>query len=127
MEYPKRYLSITAKHLIFHFFKDRAKTKPVEDIDVFGTQSGQLLVSDLTPTEEAALSSVEEYELGEVLEKMLEHLPPKQRRLVELSYLGLSYEEIVNITGIPIGSIGPTLMRARKRIGRTLAELRDSS
>ncbi|GIW98580.1 MAG: hypothetical protein KatS3mg111_1913 [Pirellulaceae bacterium] len=56
----------------------------------------------------------------EEIERLLrevDRLPPRGRQLVTLFYLeGKTYEQIRVLTGIPIGSIGPTITRALQRL-----------
>lgn len=51
------------------------------------------------------------------IETLLQRLDPQTARLVRLHHLeGRSYGEISRITGLPLGSIGPTLSQARQRM-----------
>ncbi|MEO1990311.1 MAG: RNA polymerase sigma factor [Pirellulales bacterium] len=51
---------------------------------------------------------------------MLSHLDPKTADIVRMHHLeGRSYGEISRITGIPLGSIGPTLSQAREKMRET--------
>jgi DNA-directed RNA polymerase specialized sigma24 family protein len=45
------------------------------------------------------------------------HLSPEEAKLVRLHHLeARSYGEISRITGMPLGSIGPALSRARQKM-----------
>ncbi|HWG43240.1 MAG TPA: sigma-70 family RNA polymerase sigma factor [Gemmataceae bacterium] len=53
----------------------------------------------------------------EEVEKLLSKLPGREREVVRLHYIeGRSYEEISTELKIPVGSIGPILSRARKKL-----------
>ncbi len=57
-----------------------------------------------------------------LLQKALEELPVKFREVVVLRELeGLSYKEIAEIAGIPLGTVMSSLARARRRLHHTLA------
>jgi RNA polymerase sigma-70 factor (ECF subfamily) len=61
-------------------------------------------------------------ELSALLEKHLRDLPEEQRTLVILRDLeDLSYEEIADITGLPLGTVKSRLHRARAELSRCLA------
>lgn len=58
----------------------------------------------------------------EQIASLLERLAPDEARLVRLHHLeARSYGEISRLTGLPLGSIGPALSRARGKL-RALAE-----
>jgi RNA polymerase sigma-70 factor (ECF subfamily) len=53
----------------------------------------------------------------EEVEALLAHLADDEARLVRLHHLeARSYGEISRITGMPLGSIGPALSRAREKM-----------
>lgn len=57
-----------------------------------------------------------------LLQKALEELPVKFREVLVLRELeGLSYKEIAEIAGIPLGTVMSSLARARRRLRHTLA------
>jgi RNA polymerase sigma factor (sigma-70 family) len=55
------------------------------------------------------------------VEQALDRLPPRYRTLLRLlsSDLGLSYSEVADQMGLPIGSIGPMRMRAIRMLEKT--------
>lgn len=60
-------------------------------------------------------------ELSALLERLLLELPEEQRALVVLRDLeDLSYEEIVDITGLPLGTVKSRLHRARAALAKLL-------
>lgn len=65
--------------------------------------------------------------LSTVLEAHLRALPEEQRTLVVLRDLeDLSYEEIADITGLPLGTVKSRLHRARAELARQLGPLLDT-
>jgi RNA polymerase sigma-70 factor (ECF subfamily) len=57
------------------------------------------------------------------LEAALSRLRPEFRRLVVMRYLeDLSYEDIAEVVGLPLGTVKSHLHRARAALGRLLAE-----
>ena len=60
-------------------------------------------------------------ERGELLEKALTQLPTKYREAVVLrEFEQLSYREMSDVTGIPVGTVMSRLNRARRRLHRIL-------
>lgn len=71
---------------------------------------------------------LENLELRTLLERQLRELPEEQRTLVVLRDLEeLSYEEIAEVTGLPLGTVKSRLHRARlelaQRLGPSLDEI----
>ena len=56
------------------------------------------------------------------LERALERIDERQRTLCRLIAIdGLSYAEVSDATGLPLGSIGPTYLRAKRRLKELLS------
>lgn len=65
-------------------------------------------------------------ELRTKLEKAIDQLPFKFKQVVILRHLeNLSYEEIAQVTGLPIGTVKTYLHRARKTLRKELSEYLD--
>jgi len=63
-------------------------------------------------------------ELGDALRTAISRLRPEYRELVSLKYeQELEYEDIVEITGMPLGTIKSSLHRARKELEEELTTL----
>jgi RNA polymerase sigma-70 factor (ECF subfamily) len=59
-----------------------------------------------------------------LLRRALEKLPPNSREVLILRELeGMSYKEIAEITGMPVGTVMSTLSRARDRLRQALTDL----
>lgn len=71
--------------------------------------------------DKSPLSHVNDQERKTVLEKAIASLPEAQRVLVQLFYQEeYSYEEISEVTGVPVGTIKSRLNRARTTLQRKL-------
>jgi RNA polymerase sigma-70 factor (ECF subfamily) len=91
-----------------------------------------LLVSDPAPIRPLTDpgESPEEYtlrqELSEVIQVGMGTLPPEQRVALVLSDVqGLSYQEIAEVTGVPLGTVRSRLSRARGKMRDFLLEQRE--
>jgi RNA polymerase sigma-70 factor (ECF subfamily) len=81
----------------------------------------RLVVAD-EPPEAAAADLPTRLEDREQIATFLDRLEPDEARLVRLHHLeARSYGEISRLTGLPLGSIGPALSRARGKL-RNLIE-----
>lgn len=72
-------------------------------------------------TDGASLTNVADVAVGGTdraqLEDLLDKLPADEASLIRLHHLeGHSYGEISRLTGMPLGSIGPALSRARQKL-----------
>ena len=69
--------------------------------------------------EQAVLAKVEQ----EILTQFIEDLPPEFREVLVLRDLeDLSYKEIAEVSGLPIGTVMSRLNRARRRLQQRLAD-----
>ena len=63
----------------------------------------------------------------ETLGAALERLPQEFREVIVLRELeGLSYKEIADVTGVPVGTVMSRLSRGRERLRRALSDLEGS-
>ena len=70
------------------------------------------------------LTLLESKEKRHFLERAIATLPEKYRRIAELAYFhDLSYEEIAEELKIPVNSVGPMLIRARKMLRKILENM----
>ena len=59
-----------------------------------------------------------------LLEQAMDHLPDRLREVLILRELeGLSYKEIADVAGVPIGTVMSTLFRARERFRHAASDL----
>ncbi|MDB5155794.1 MAG: polymerase sigma-70 factor, subfamily [Mucilaginibacter sp.] len=71
---------------------------------------------NLSPSENEIETRLIRKELNNILEKEIDRLPPVYRTLLSLYREELSNEEMVQITGLPEGTIKSYLFRARKTL-----------
>ncbi len=71
--------------------------------------------------DENPAAELDRREARETLEQALERLPAEFREVIVLRELeGLSYKEIADVTGVPVGTVMSRLSRARERLHRAL-------
>ena len=78
-------------------------------------------IRDDAPT---PLNGLEEKERARTIRKAVDCLPPDQREVIALRDIqGLSYEEIVKITGLNLGTVKSRIARARQDLRERLRSL----
>ena len=86
----------------------------------FVLREGRLLVDSGAPS---PFDSAAQRGLRQDLEAALARLRPEYRRLIVMRYLeDLSYEDIAEVVGLPLGTVKSHLHRARAALGRLMAE-----
>lgn len=66
--------------------------------------------------------AVEDAELRDIIQRSLDHLPPVLRVVLVLRhYESLSYKEVAETTGLPLGTVKTYLYRAREILKKELA------
>lgn len=69
-------------------------------------------------------TAAESSDLGRALEGAIAGLRPEYREAIELRFRqGLSYQEIAEITGSPMGTVKTNIHRARKELAEVMSEL----
>ena len=112
-------LRIAHNVAIDHLRKVRPPMVSIDD-EAAGRDVGELLAD---ATERSPLDHALQRGLREDLEAALLQLRPEYRRLVVMRYLeDLSYEDISEIVGLPLGTVKSHLHRARAALGRLLIE-----
>jgi RNA polymerase sigma-70 factor (ECF subfamily) len=85
----------------------------------------EMLLAEVAAPEEDALKRLEDAELQASLGRAIGRLPEKQRTAVTLFYVQeMTYEEIAEVTGQPMGSVKTYLFRGREALRRSVLELR---
>lgn len=101
------YLTVIARRICVHELARRSTVKEVRATQPQEKKSAE----PEAPPRGVGLESLEE------VQRLLQKLPKRERRVVRLYYLeGRSYEEISSELGLPVNSIGPILSRARKKL-----------
>jgi RNA polymerase sigma-70 factor (ECF subfamily) len=73
---------------------------------------------------DAPSASIERRELGERLQRAVESLPAEQRAVFSLYAAGeMTYGEIAEVLGIPIGTVMSRLFHARRRLREQVSDL----
>ncbi len=94
-----------------------ARRVSVRGLSRLATARGPHRLSDGNRIVEAAAAATDGVADREQMEDLLGRLPADEARLVRLHHLdGHSYGEISRLTGLPLGSIGPALSRARQKL-----------
>jgi len=96
---------------------DYLRTKDKRPNDIIEVENLKL-VSDYRAPEEELISS----ESIELIEKSIEQLSPKARKVMKLHVDGYSDEEITEETGLMHGAVRSLLCRARKQLKDSLYE-----
>jgi RNA polymerase sigma-70 factor (ECF subfamily) len=112
-------LRIAQNTAIDHLRLRRVETVPLDESADGNPGSLQLV----DPTADSPADAAERADAARALERAIARLRPEYRRLVVLRYQeDLSYEEMVEITGLPLGTIKSFLHRARVEMARDLEE-----
>ena len=125
IEHPEKYDEVrgellpflcgVARNRIFHQLR-KAKSQPEifqEDIEDFTELKNEIIGNPLT--------FLLDEELVKIVDKEITKLPPFQREIFILREIeDLSYQEISQITGVPIDSLKARLYRARRTLAKEL-------
>jgi len=85
-----------------------------------GPELGDRLADEST---RSPRDETERTELARALEAAIRELRPEYREVVVLRFQeGMAYQEIADITGLPLGTVKTHLHRARKELARRLTE-----
>jgi RNA polymerase sigma-70 factor, ECF subfamily len=100
-------------------FHQRRPSTPIDDLVEDDEHSGLLENDD----DERPEDWVARQELGHLIQKGLEVLPPDQRTVLVLADIeGMAYEEIAAVTSVALGTIKSRLSRARAKMRGFLLE-----
>jgi RNA polymerase sigma-70 factor (ECF subfamily) len=98
--------------------KKRPRTVPLEIRDSDGVVSSP----EYKSAEPDPLGRLRNVERGDAIQQAISELPPEFRELIALRHFGgLSYEEIAQVKGMPLGTVKNKLFRARAVLKERLA------
>jgi RNA polymerase sigma-70 factor (ECF subfamily) len=97
----------------------RRPSTPIDDLVEDDEHSDILENTD----DESPEDWVDREELGRLIQRGLEELPPDQRTVLVLSDIeGMAYEEIAAVTSVALGTVKSRLSRARAKLREFLTE-----
>ena len=97
----------------------RRPSTPIDDLVEDDEHSDILEDTD----DESPEDWVDREELGRLIQRGLEELPPDQRTVLVLSDIeGMAYEEIAAVTSVALGTVKSRLSRARAKLREFLTE-----
>ncbi len=106
---------------IDHLRRRGPETLPLESPDEEGPD---LLATLAAPAHDTPEALARRRRLAAALEEAVARLKPDYRLVMELRFRqGLAYEEIAEVTGLPLGTVKTHLHRARKGMAKALIEL----
>ena len=112
-------LRIAHNVAIDYLRKSRLPVVSIDD-DASGRDMADVLADSREPS---AFDRAVQRDLRDDLEAALARLRPEFRRLVVMRYLeDLSYEDIAEVVGLPLGTVKSHLHRARAALGRLLSD-----
>ena len=93
-------------------------------LDAETDDRGSLAAVLADPSAEDPQAAAERRDLGRSLERAIAHLRPEYRQSVLMFYAhGASYQEICEVTGLPLGTVKTNLHRARKELAEAMISL----
>lgn len=110
---------IAGNAAIDHLRKRRPRTVPLEVQD---PESGRLSSPEYRTSDLDPYALLRNTERGDAIASAIESLPAEFRELIALRHFtGLSYEEIAEVKGMPLGTVKNKLFRARAVLKDRLA------
>ncbi len=111
---------IASNLIIDYWRKKKIPTLSLDQQDTRGYQRIPLQISDKEPS---IIKKFELSELRERIEKALEEIPPSLREMFVWRHINeLSYDEIAEIKGIPVGTVKNRVFQAKEMILQILEE-----
>jgi RNA polymerase sigma-70 factor, ECF subfamily len=112
-------LKIAHNTTIDYLRRQRPTLVPLDDVDE--EESQRLAGQAQTPPD--PFESAQRADLAAALERALERLRPEYRQVIVLRYQeDLSYDDIAEVTGLPLGTIKSHLHRARQAMAELLSD-----
>lgn len=106
--------------------RKRRRNHPVVSLDEEADADGYSVQRQIEDTSPGPGLLAEEQERRRILNRAIQELPDFQREMITMYHvLNMSYEEIGEVTGAPIGTVKSRLNRARLSLRDILAAQRD--
>ena len=106
---------------IDHLRRGTPDTVPLETEE---DDKGSLSAVLADETVENPLAAAERRDLGRSLERAISSLRPEYRQAVLMFYAhGASYQDICEVTGLPLGTVKTNLHRAKKELAEAITDL----
>ncbi|MCA1633735.1 MAG: sigma-70 family RNA polymerase sigma factor [Acidobacteria bacterium] len=100
----------------------RSDSSRTEDLEVAG-EGGQTFQKPLASNAPTPEQESERGERRAEIEEVIRHLPPAYRELIVLRHAhDFSYDEIAEVTGLPLGTVKNRIFRAREAMRAQLVE-----
>lgn len=114
----KSWLFLAARNRVFNFFRDTKQTVSLDQTD----EDGNAFLQDILPQQEASvLEELSFRELEKSVAAAAEQLPPRQREMIYLRQF-MSFQEIADTVGRPLGTVLADCHRAVKKMRSLLAQ-----
>ena len=114
----KAWLFLTARNKVFNYFRDRKNTTSLDQTD----EDGNAYLQDkLADDSRPALDELSWQELQETVRQAIEKLSPRQREMMYLRQY-LSFQEIADTVGRPLGTVLADCHRAVQKIRQLVAQ-----
>lgn len=99
------------------------RRRPVVPLEQGVNDEGETLELDPADIRRGPLGNLENRELGRAMAREIDRLPPAYRELILLRhFVGLAYNEIAELKGMPLGTVKNKLFRAHTVLRETLGE-----
>jgi len=99
----------------------RRRRHPVVSLEVGEDDEGAAVVLDPADPRRSPLADLANRELAEALAREIDNLPAAYRELVTLRHVvGLAYQEIAELKGLPLGTVKNKLFRAHSVLREAL-------
>ena len=114
----KSWLFLTARNRVFNFFRDTKQTVSLDQTDEEGNAFLQETVADRS---RPVLEELAWQDFQENVRQAIEKLPPRQREMIYLRQF-LSFQEIADTVGRPLGTVLADCRRAIQKMQAMLAK-----
>lgn len=112
----KAWLFLTARNKVINHWRDHKQTASLDQTDEDGNAFLQEILPDKTPS---ALDELSFREFETSVARAIDQLPPRQREMIYLRQF-MSFQEIAETVGRPLGTVLADCHRAVKKIRQIL-------